>query len=559
MGLEERYLERTEFNSYEDFSENFKLKVPENFNFAYDIIDEYANNEPDRLALVWCDDNDNERKFTFKELKYWSDKTANYLTSKGISKGDKVIFILRRRYEFYFFAFACCKIGAIYIPCTNQLMKKDIVYRNNAASVKAIVVFNDDGIPEHVDNSRADSPTVETYILVGGSREGWFDFDKEIEAVSDNWVRPQGDKATTNNDIMSIYFTSGTTSMPKMAIHDYTYPLGHIVTAKYWHKVVDKGLHISVAESGWAKFAWGKLFGQWICGAVQFLYDMERFHPENLLAKLEKYNVRTFCAPPTIYRFLLQQDMSKYNLSSIVHYTTAGEPLNPEIFNRFKKITGHEIFNGFGQTETTVIVANFEWLEVNPGAMGMPNPAYKIDVVDENNKTCPVGEEGELVIRDVDTNKPAGLFCGYYRDAESTNKVWRDNTYHTGDVVYRDEHGLLWFVGRNDDVIKASGYRISPFEVESAVIEHPAVLECAITGAPDSVRGTVVKATITLVKGYEPSEELKKDIQNYVKKVTAPYKYPRIIEFVDELPKTISGKIKRAHIRHEDNKNFETK
>lgn len=559
MGLEERYLERTEFNSYEDFSENFKLKVPENFNFAYDIIDEYANNEPDRLALVWCDDNDNERKFTFKELKYWSDKTANYLTSKGISKGDKVIFILRRRYEFYFFAFACCKIGAIFIPCTNQLMKKDIVYRNNAASVKAIVVFNDDGIPEHVDNSRADSPTVETYILVGGSREGWFDFDKEIEAVSDNWVRPQGDKATTNNDIMSIYFTSGTTSMPKMAIHDYTYPLGHIVTAKYWHKVVDKGLHISVAESGWAKFAWGKLFGQWICGAVQFLYDMERFHPENLLAKLEKYNVRTFCAPPTIYRFLLQQDMSKYNLSSIVHYTTAGEPLNPEIFNRFKKITGHEIFNGFGQTETTVIVANFEWLEVNPGAMGMPNPAYKIDVVDENNKTCPVGEEGELVIRDVDTNKPAGLFCGYYRDAESTNKVWRDNTYHTGDVVYRDEHGLLWFVGRNDDVIKASGYRISPFEVESAVIEHPAVLECAITGAPDSVRGTVVKATITLVKGYEPSEELKKDIQNYVKKVTAPYKYPRIIEFVDELPKTISGKIKRAHIRHEDNKNFETK
>ncbi|PYG86972.1 acetyl-CoA synthetase [Ruminiclostridium sufflavum DSM 19573] len=556
MGLEERYLERTEFDSYEDFSRNFKLRVPENFNFAYDIIDGYAESEPERLALVWCDDKGNERKFTFRDLKYWSDKTANYLKAKGIGKGDKLIFILRRRFEFYFFAFAACKIGAVFIPCTNQLMKKDIVYRNNAAGVKAIIAYNDDGIPEHADNSRLDSPTVDTYIMVGGSKEGWFDYDSEIESAGAEWSRPEGDGNTTNEDLMMIYFTSGTTSMPKMAMHDFTYPLGHIVTAKYWHRVVDKGLHISVAESGWAKFGWGKLFGQWICGAVQFLYDMERFDPCNLLEKLSKYDVKTFCAPPTIYRFLLQHDIAGYDLSSLNHCSTAGEPLNPEIFNRFKNITGHEILNGFGQTETTVIVANFEWLKVDPGAMGMPNPAYNIDVVDENNNSCPAGEEGELVIRDVDTAKPAGLFCGYYKDSESTAKVWYNNTYHTGDVVYRDEHGFLWFVGRNDDVIKASGYRISPFEVESALIEHPAVLECAVTGAPDSIRGTVVKATVTLSKGYEPSEELKKDIQNYVKKVTAPYKYPRIIEFADELPKTISGKIKRAHIRHEDNKNM---
>lgn len=557
MSLDTRYLEKTEFDSYEDFCKNFKLNVPINFNFAYDIIDEYAKNEPERLALVWCDDNGNERSFTFGDLKYWSDKTANYLTAKGISKGDKVMFILRRRFEFYFFAFAVSKIGAIFIPSTNQLMKKDIVYRNNAAEVKAIVAYNDTAIIEHVESAKTESPTVETYIMVGGKRDNWLDYDSEIEKVSDSWVRPQGDGDTQNKDLMMIYFTSGTTSMPKMAVHDFTYPLGHIVTAKYWQRVQPNGLHLTVADSGWAKFGWGKLYGQWICGAVQFLYDMDRFDPCKLLEKIEKYQIKTFCAPPTIYRFVLQNDTTKYDLSSLVHCSTAGEPLNPEIFNRFKKITGLEILNGFGQTETTVIVANYEWLHVDPGAMGMPNPAYNIDVVDEHNNSCPVGEEGELVIRGVDTAKPAGLFCGYYRDPEATARVWYDDMYHTGDVVYRDEHGYLWFVGRNDDVIKASGYRISPFEVESAVIEHSAVVECAVTGAPDSVRGTVVKATIVLAKGYQPTEELKKEIQDYVKKITAPYKYPRIIEFVDELPKTISGKIKRAQLRHDDNKKFE--
>lgn len=558
MSLDTRYLDRAEFSSYEDFCNNFKLKVPDNFNFAYDIIDEYAVSEPDRPALVWCDDHGGEKYFTFGDLKYWSDKTANFLKSKGIGKGDKIMFILRRRYEFYFFAFAAMKLGAIFIPSTNQLMKKDIVYRNNAAEVKAIVAFNDREIVEHVESAAEESPTVTTYIMVGGKNGNWLDYDNEIKDTSGIWTRPEGVHNTRNRDMMIIYFTSGTTSMPKMAMHDFTYPLGHIVTAKYWQRVQDKGLHLTVADSGWAKFAWGKLFGQWICGAVQFLYDMDRFDPCKLLERIEKYQIRTFCAPPTIYRFMLQNDISKYNLSSLVHCSTAGEPLNPEIFNRFKKITGLEILNGFGQTETTVIVANYEWLKVDPGAMGMPNPAYDIDVVDENNNPCPAGEEGELVIRGVDSAKPAGLFCGYYRDPEATAKVWYDDTYHTGDVVYRDEHGFLWFVGRNDDVIKASGYRISPFEVESALIEHPAVVECAVTGAPDAVRGTVVKATVILAKGYEPTDQLKKEIQNYVKNNTAPYKYPRIIEFVDELPKTISGKIKRAQLRHDDHRKFES-
>jgi acetyl-CoA synthetase len=556
MNLAYRYLERQEFSSYEDFCDNLKIKIPENFNFAYDIMDEYAHLEPERLALVWCDDNGNERFFTFKELKLWSDKTANLLKREGVRKGDRVMLILRRRYEFYFFAFALAKIGAVYIPCTNQLTEKDIIYRNNAASVKMVIAFNQADIIGHVEMSIAECKTVEKLVLVGGNRSGWLDYDSEIKDASSDWQRPKGDADTNNSDLMIIYFTSGTTSMPKMTAHDFTYPLGHIVTAKYWQGVQEGGLHLTVADSGWAKFGWGKLYGQWICGAVQFVYDMDKFEPCKLLEKMEKYKLTTFCAPPTIYRYILQHDIKKYDLSSIVHCSTAGEPLNPEVYNRFLKETGIRILNGFGQSETTVLVADFEWLETHPGAMGKPNPAYNIDVVDENGHSCPVGIEGELVIRNVDTNKPAGLFCGYFRDEKATAEVWHDNMYRTRDVVYRDEHGFLWFVGRNDDVIKASGYRISPFEVESALIEHPAVVECAVTGVPDRVRGTVVKATIILANGYKASEALKKDIQNYVKKVTAPYKYPRVIEFVDELPKTISGKIKRAQIRQEDNKKF---
>lgn len=552
MNLAHRYIGKSDFDSYEDFCENLKIIVPDNFNFAYDIVDEYARLEPSRPALVWCDDNGNERKFTFSEMKKWSDKTANMLSNAGIRKGDRVMLILRRRYEFYFVILALAKIGAVYIPSTHQLTEKDISYRCNAASIKAVIAFNMPDIIHQVEAAKEHSPTVEKLFLVGGQHEGWLDFDKDVELSSEEWTRPTGSEATVNNDPMIIYFTSGTTSMPKMAVQSFTYPLGHIVTAKYWQRVVDGGLHLTVSDSGWAKFGWGKIYGQWICGAVHFVYDMDKFEPVKLLEKIDKYKIATFCAPPTVYRFMLQHDFDDYDLSSLVHCSTAGEPLNPEVFKKFQNRTGLSILNGFGQTETTVLVANFEWLEVHPGAMGKPNPAYKIDVVDENGCSCPAGEEGELVIREADSNKPAGLFCGYYRDPEATSKVWYDDTYHTGDMVYRDEHGYLWFVGRNDDVIKASGYRISPFEVESALIEHPAVVECAITGAPDEVRGTVVKATVVLAKGYTPSETLKKEIQDYVKHVTAPYKYPRILEFVDELPKTISGKIKRAQIRRED-------
>lgn len=552
MSLAYRYLDKETFTSYEDFYENLRINIPQSFNFAYDIIDEYARIEPERLALVWCDDYGEERRFTFSDLKFWSDKTANYLKSLGIKKGDKVMLILRRRYEFYFFAFALCKIGATYIPSTNQLKEKDIVYRNNAAGVKMIVAYQSEDIIDYVEKSRSESPTLELTMLVGGKKEGWLCFDEEINNYSDDWDKPVGEDFPKNSDLMIIYFTSGTTSMPKMAAQDFTYPLGHIVTAKYWQRVVENGLHLTLADSGWAKFGWGKLYGQWICGAVQFVYDMDKFEPARLLEIMQKYGLSTFCAPPTVYRFLIQQDLTKYDLSSLVHCSTAGEPLNPQVFNTFMNATGLKILNGFGQSETAVLVANFEWLDIDPGAMGKPNPAYNIDIVDEEGNSVAAGVEGELVIRNADSNKPAGLFSGYYMDKIATAKVWYDDAYHTGDVVYKDEHGLFWFVGRNDDVIKASGYRISPFEVESALIEHPAVVECAVTGAPDALRGTVVKATVVLKKGFIPSEELKNDIQTHVKNVTAPYKYPRIIEFVDELPKTISGKIKRAQIRKED-------
>jgi len=548
-----RYISQENFSSYEDFCENFKIIVPKNFNFAYDIVDAYARLEPERKALVWCDDHGNERVFTFTDLKKYSDKTANMLKDAGICKGDRVMLILRRRYEVYFAILALAKIGAIYIPSSNQLTEKDIVYRNNAAGVKAIIAYKEPNLLSQIESAMPQSPSVEKLFLIDGKRDGWEDFDDLMVKSSDVWVRPSGNEATLNEDTMIIYFTSGTTSMPKMAVQNFTYPLGHIVTAKYWQRVIDGGLHLTVSDSGWAKFGWGKIYGQWICGAVQFVYDMDKFVPETLMEKMERYKLATFCAPPTIYRFLLDNQPERFDLSSIKYASTAGEPLNPDVFNRFRSLTGLRILNGFGQSETTVLVANFEWLDIYPGAMGKPNPAYKIDVVDEQGCSCPPGEEGEIVIREADSNKPVGLFCGYYQDKVTTAKVWYEDTYHTGDMAYWDEHGFLWFVGRNDDVIKASGYRISPFEVESVLIEHPAVLECAVTGAPDPIRGTVVKATVVLAKGYVASAELKKEIQDYVKKVTSPYKYPRILEFTEELPKTIGGKIKRAQIRQMDN------
>lgn len=548
--LLERYLPRIEFDSYEDFKQNYQVNVPDNFNFAYDIVDEWAKLDNTKKALVWCDDHGSEREFTFEELRRLSNQAAHFFMDHGIGKGDVVMLILRRRFEYWICALALCKIGATLIPATLQLTPKDIIYRCNAAEVKMVVCVDDAQVLDHVEQSLPKTKTLQAKAVVAGSREGWLDFTTEIAKYPDELKRPA--LVNKNDDIMLIYFTSGTTGMPKMVAHDFTHPLGHIVTAKYWQKVQDGKLHMSVSDSGWAKFGWGKIYGQWICGAVIFAYDMDRFHAKNLLSMVQKYHVTTFCAPPTMFRFMLQEDLTQYDLSSIKHCCIAGEPLNPEVFKQFKEITGLKLTEGFGQSESSVLVANFEWFDPKPGSMGKPSPLYDIDIVDSNGNSCPDGEEGEIVVRNVAKCRPTGLFMGYYKDEEVTAEVMQGGNYNTHDVAWRDSDGYYWFVGRSDDVIKCSGYRIGPFEVESALIEHPAVLECAVTAVPDLVRGQVVKATIVLTKHYSPSDALKKELQNHVKRVTAPYKYPRVIEFVEELPKTIGGKIKRALIRNED-------
>jgi len=540
-----------DFHSYEEFVKGFQIQVPDNFNFAYDVVDEYAAVSPDKRALVWCDDKGNEAVFTFGQLKYYSDKAANMFKAIGIGKGDPVMLILKRRYEFWFCILALHKLGAICIPATHLLTTKDIVYRNNAASVKMIVCVNEDEVVEHIENSLEKSPTLLYRMVVGGSREGWLSFDEELDKADANFIRPQGDAATRNEDISLLYFTSGTTGMPKMVQHDFTYPLGHILTAKYWQNVIDDGLHLTVADTGWAKAVWGKLYGQWICGSAVFVYDFDKFVPKDLIEVIIKYGVTTFCAPPTIYRFLIKEDLSHYKFEKLQYCVVAGEPLNPEVYNQFLKATGLRLMEGYGQTELTVALATYPWMEPKPGSMGKPSPGYDIDLVDENGNSCEVGEEGQIVIR-TGKGKPVGMFGGYYRDDEKTKKVWHDDVYYTGDMAWRDEDGYFWFVGRADDVIKSSGYRIGPFEVESALMEHPAVLECAITAVPDPIRGQVVKATVVLTKGYIPSSSLVKELQDHVKSVTAPYKYPRIIEFVKELPKTISGKIRRVELREKD-------
>lgn len=548
--LLERYLPRIEFDSYEDFKQNYQVNVPDNFNFAYDIVDEWAKLDNTKKALVWCDDHGSEREFTFEELRRLSNQAAHFFMDHGIGKGDVVMLILRRRFEYWICALALCKIGATLIPATLQLTPKDIIYRCNAAEVKMVVCVDDAQVLDHVEQSLPKTKTLQAKAVVAGSREGWLDFTTEIAKYPDELKRPA--LVNKNDDIMLIYFTSGTTGMPKMVAHDFTHPLGHIVTAKYWQRVQDGKLHMSVSDSGWAKFGWGKIYGQWICGAVIFAYDMDRFHAKNLLSMVQKYHVTTFCAPPTMFRFMLQEDLTQYDLSSIKHCCIAGEPLNPEVFKQFKEITGLKLTEGFGQSESSVLVANFEWFDPKPGSMGKPSPLYDIDIVDSNGNSCPDGEEGEIVVRNVAKCRPTGLFMGYYKDEEVTAEVMQGGNYNTHDVAWRDSDGYYWFVGRSDDVIKCSGYRIGPFEVESALIEHPAVLECAVTAVPDLVRGQVVKATIVLTKHYSPSDALKKELQNHVKRVTAPYKYPRVIEFVEELPKTIGGKIKRALIRNED-------
>jgi acetyl-CoA synthetase len=547
----EKYLNKIEFNSYREFRAEFKIRIPENFNFAYDVVDEIASVSPDKIAMVWCDDKGKEQIFTFGQMKYYSDKTANFFKSQGIRKGDPVMLILKRHFEFWFCTIALNKLGAITIPATHLLSTKDIIYRNNAADIKMIVCVPDPEVIQHIEESESKSPTLKSKVIIDQDRQGWLNYTSCMEECSEIFERPVDDHATSNNDIMLLYFTSGTTGMPKMVNHDFVYPLGHILTAKYWQNVQDNGLHFTVADTGWAKSAWGKLYGQWLSGSAVMTYDYDKFVPKNLMEVIEKYKVTTFCAPPTIYRFLIKEDLTKFDLSHLRYCVVAGEPLNPEVFKQFCDQTGIKLMEGYGQTECTVAVATYPWMNPKPGSMGMPTPGYDIEIVDEDGNPCEAGNEGEIVIHTAGS-KPVGMFNGYYRDDKLTASVWKDDLYRTGDMAWCDEDGYFWFVGRADDVIKSSGYRIGPFEVESALMEHPAVLECAITAVPDPDRGQIVKATIVPSKNYNPSEELAKELQEHVKRVTAPYKYPRVVEFVTELPKTISGKIRRVQIRDED-------
>jgi acetyl-CoA synthetase len=549
----EKYLKKVDFDSYEDFKENLEITVPENFNFAYDIVDAWAEKDPNKRALCWTNDKGAHHDFTFAEIKKYSDQAASYFQSIGIEKGDKVMLILKRRYEFWFAVIGLHKIGAVAIPATNLLTAKDIVYRCEAATIKAIVTVGEQVVIDHVNAAKPNCPTVEKLVSIGEIiPEGWDDFNAGLTAAKP-FVRPEN--VNKNDDIFLLYFTSGTTGNPKMVIHDYTYPLGHIVTAKYWHTVHEKSLHLTVADTGWAKAVWGKLYGQWIAGAAVFVYDHEKFTPADMLQMISKYKVTSFCAPPTIFRFMIREDLTKFDLSALEYCTIAGEALNPVVYEQFYQLTGIKLREAFGQTENMPIILTTQWNEPKPGSMGLPNPLYGIDLLTPDGRSAEDGEQGEIIMR-TPNGKPLGLFLGYYRDDEKTNAAYHDNIYYTGDVAWRDEDGYYWFVGRNDDVIKSSGYRIGPFEVESALMTHPAVVECAITGVPDEVRGQVVKATIILAKDYKSKagEALVKEIQEHVKNVTAPYKYPRIIEFVEELPKTISGKIRRVEIREGDQK-----
>ena len=552
----ERFLKQTKFTSIEDYNKNLKFIIPENFNFAYDVMDAWAEEKPEGLAILWTNDQGEEIRTTFAELKEQTDQAASYLMSLGIGKNDPVMLILKRRYEWWVIMLALCKIGAIVIPATHMLTKKDIIYRNTRASVKAIICVDDAYVTEQIKLAMPQSTTVKAYITVTDHGkpipEGFHDWQTEWK-LAPKFVRPSF--VNENDDTMLMYFTSGTSGEPKMVAHDYLYAMGHLTTGVFWHNLHEGSLHLTVADTGWGKAVWGKFYGQWFAGATVFVFDHEKFNADTLLRQIEKYHVTSFCAPPTIYRFMIREDLSKYDLSSLEYCCTAGEALNPALFDKLKEKIGLNIMEGFGQTETTMTLGTFPWMTPKPGSMGIPNAQYNIDLVRADGTSCEDGEKGEIVVR-VGDKKPIGLFKYYYRDEELTREAWHDGVYHTGDMAWRDEDGYYWFEGRIDDVIKSSGYRIGPFEVESALMTHPAVVECAITGVPDDIRGMVVKATVVLGKEWKDKagEALIKELQQHVKKVTAPYKYPRIIEFVDELPKTISGKIRRVEIRNKDNK-----
>ena len=522
--------------------QKIEFKNEDKFNFAFDIVDEIAKKAPEKLAMLHIDKHKVERRFTFNDMKRASNQCANYFKSLGIKKGDRVMLVLKRHYQFWYAILALHKLGAVAIPATNLLQEHDFDYRFNAAEVSAIVCTADGDVAHQVDLAAPASPTLKTKILVGGEREGWHNFDEEFPLFSAHFYRTED--TACGNDLMLMFFTSGTTGYPKIAAHNYKYALGHYVTAKYWHGVDENGLHFTISETGWGKALWGKLYGQWLCEGAVFTYDFDRFDAADILPMFAKYHITTFCAPPTMLRMMIKQDISQYDLSSIKHMTTAGEALNPEVYRQFEKATGLQIMEGFGQTELTLMIANLMGNSHKLGSMGKPTPAYDVDILDPDGNPVPDGETGEIVVKTSD-KVPCGLFAGYYKNQEKTDEVWHDGYYHTGDTAWRDEDGFYWYVGRIDDVIKSSGYRIGPFEIESVIMELPYVLECGVSAAPDEVRGQVVKASIVLVKGTEPTEELKKEIQDYVKHHTAPYKYPRIVVFKDELPKTISGKIQR--------------
>lgn len=550
----ERFLKQTEFTSQEDFKQNLQYIVPDNFNFAYDVIDEWAKSHPDKLAILWSNDEGQSERITFSDLKKRSDQAASYFQQMGIGKGDSVMLILKRRVEFWIAVLGLHKIGAVAIPATHMLTTHDIIYRNTRADVKAIICVGEDYVQQQIADAMAESPTLKVVISIGPKvHEGFHDWQNEWQKAPE-FVRP-AEPVNSNDDTMLLYFTSGTSGKPKMVAHDFLYALGHLTTGVYWHNLKEDSIHITVADTGWAKAAWGKLYGQWLAGAAIFVFDHEKFTADKILRQIEKYRVTSFCAPPTVYRFMIHEDFNNYDLSSLKYCCTAGEALNPAVYDKFYERTGIRLMEGFGQTETTMTLCTMPWTKPKPGSMGLPNPQYDIDLVRPDGTSCEDGEKGEIVIR-TGEGKPLGLFKGYYRDEELTANTWHDGMYHTGDMAWRDEDGYYWFEGRIDDVIKSSGYRIGPFEVESALMTHPSVVECAITGVPDDIRGMVVKATIILKDEWKAKagDELIKELQEHVKRETAPYKYPRIIEFVDELPKTISGKIRRVEIRQKDSK-----
>ena len=538
-----RYIDVTENGQGTPTSITFKNT--EHFNFAFDLVDALADREPDKLAMLHVSRDKTERRFTFRDLKKASCRCANYFKSLGIKRGDRVMLVLKRHYQFWFAMLGLHKLGAIAIPATNQLQEHDFAYRFASAGVSAILCTADGDTAHQADLAAAGCPGLKHKLLVGGRREGWRSFDEEYLLYSTHYERP--DDAPGGDDTMLMFFTSGTSGYPKIAVHNYKYALGHFHTAKYWHNVEPDGLHLTISDTGWAKAMWGKFYGQWLCEAATFVYDFDRFDAADILPMFAKYHITTFCAPPTMLRMMVKQDISRYDFSSVHHMTTAGEALNPEVYRQFEKATGLQIIEGFGQSESTMIIGNLTGAPHKLGSMGKPAPIYRVTLLDAQGNPVPDGETGEICV-DVRDGAPCGLFTGYYNDPERTREVWHDGYYHTGDEAWRDEDGFYWYVGRVDDVIKSSGYRIGPFEIESVIMELPYVLECGVSAAPDEVRGQIVKASIVLTPGTEPSEELKKEIQNYVKSHTAPYKYPRVVVFRDELPKTTSGKIQRNRL-----------